>query len=545
MNKPLVVQSDFTIMLEVSHPQFDEVMRELIKFSEIYQSPDTLYIFKITNLSIWNAIAMKVTKDYIFGVLEKYSQYSLPIEVISQIKEWYLSYGEVTLEENSESKHLLKVSGNLKEEIKKIKGIEKYLGSETNNGFLIDYNKRGEIKSILMKKDIPVQDNLKITKGISLPFSINKYIMGTNKEIIIRDYQGDASSSVYSAGNGTVVLPCGSGKTIVGVDLMNLCQTSTIIVTNSNASVKQWKKTLLAFTSLTEKEVGVYSSKSKEIKPVTILTYNMLAYKYKGEFIHFKKIMNYNFGLLICDEVHLMPAQMFRIVSSLQALVRLALTATFVREDGREKDIFTLIGPKRYDKPWKDLEARGYIARITLQEVRVPMSLKDRERYNNATSVQEKFEIASTAENKTIVVKQLMERHKGAKILIIGQFTKHLIDLAKELGVDCVYGNSTDAEREACYDAMRDDKINVLVASKIANAALDIPSISVIIQVSFLYGSRNEEAQRVGRATRPKKDPAFFYTLVSKDTKEEAYNCNRQVFLTGEGYKYEIKEMAA
>lgn len=533
MSKPLIVQSDLSIMLETSHPLFNEVKDKVIRFSEITQSPDSIYIFQISSLSIWNAVANGVRKKEIYDTLNEYSSTGIPKSLIEKVESWYDSYGAVTLEKHSDEHYLLRAPAS----IKKIKGINPFI-SEIEQGFLIRYNHRGEIKSILSKNGIPVDDKIGVTQGEPLSLTLND-------SLEVRDYQSESAAAVYASGNGTVVLPCGSGKTIVGIKLMSLCQTSTLIVTNSDASVKQWKKTILATTSLTDKEVGTYDSDNKGVKQVTILTYNMLGYRHKGEFHHFKTIMSRNWGLVICDEVHLMPAAMFRIVSSLQSAVRMALTATFIREDGRETDIFTLIGPKRYDKPWKDLETRGYIAKVSLQELRVPMDTSDLDRYREAKTVQEKFAIAATAKNKTAAIKTLLERHKDDKVLIIGQFTDHLIDLAKELGVPCVYGNSSSEEREECYDKMRNNEINVLVASKIANAALDIPGINVVIQVSFQYGSRNEEAQRVGRATRPKEKPAYFYTLVSKDTKEEDYNFNRQLFLVGEGYKYEIKDMAA
>jgi len=331
---------------------------------------------------------------------------------------------------------------------------------------------------------------------------------------------------------------------MVGIRFAEMCQSTTLIVTNSAASVKQWKQSLLEFTDLKEDQISCYDSKNKNFAPVTICTYNMLAYRYKGEFIHFDKFIKQNWGALILDEVHLMPANMFRIVASFQATKRLALTATFVREDGRERDIFTLIGPKRYDKPWKDLEAQGYIATITLKEIRVPLKSNDKKSYLESDKYQDKLNIAVMSPNKLEAIRQLMAQHKDDKILIIGQFTEQLETFAEKLNIPVVHGKHSTNEREYYYDKMRSDDINVLAASSIANAALDIPGITVVIQISFQGGSRNEEAQRVGRATRPKEKPAYFYTLVSKDTVEEAQNFNRQQFLTNEGYKYEIQEMA-
>jgi len=540
--KPLIIQSDFTIMLDVKHPWFARTNDDLIKFCEIDQSPDSLFIYKITNISIWNAIAMNITKNDIITTLKNYSQYDLPKNVIDQIGKWYSRYGIVELVPFEEKAHLLKVNNNLRERLRKIKTFTKYFTEETSEGFIIPYNYRGDIKSILMKNDISVQDKLGFTAGVPLNFKMRDKHRTKGFDILVRDYQEESSHGVYVSGQGTVVLPCGSGKTMVGTRLAEKCQTSTLIVTNSAASVRQWKQSLVDFTTLTENQISCYDSKNKEFAPVTVCTYNMLAYRFKGDYIHFKRFLEQNWGLVIMDEVHLMPAAMFRIVSSFQASKRLALTATFVREDGREKDIFTLIGPKRYDKPWKDLEARGYIANISLQEIRVPLSDVDKKHYASLSTYQDKYRVAVMNANKMIIIQELIEKHKDDKILIIGQFSDQLDLLGKQLGIPVVRGKSSTDEREHYYEMMRTDSINHLIASSIANAALDIPGISVVIQVSFQGGSRNEEAQRIGRATRPKEKPAYFYTLVSKDTKEQSQNRNRQLFLTNEGYKYEIKE---
>lgn len=544
MSKSLIVQSDNTIMLQTSDPMFDKVKDDLIQFSEIKQSPDSMYIYEITALSIWNAIAIGIDRDHIFQTLNENSKYPVPQTVLDHINKWFDTYGVVTLEAHDEEYFFLRVSDKIKITLKENAVVATLLCKETEDGFLIRYNHRGEIKSVLMKNNISVHDKIGYTAGETLNFKIRKTHLTEGFDIKIRYYQEESCSAVYSAGNGTVVLPCGSGKTMVGLRFAEMCQSTTLIVTNSAASVKQWKKAFLEFTDLKEEDISCYDSNNKVFGKVTICTYNMLAYRYKGDFIHFNKFIKKNWGVLILDEVHLMPATMFRIVASFQATKRLALTATFVREDQREKDIFTLIGPKRYDKPWKDLEAQGYIATVTLKEMRVPLTKSDKQDYLEATKYQDKLSLAVMSSNKVEATRQLIAKHKGEKILIIGQFTDQLDAFAKELGIPVVKGKNSTKEREFYYDQMRSDSINELVASSIANAALDIPGISVVIQISFQGGSRNEEAQRVGRATRPKDCPAYFYTLVSKDTVEEAQNFNRQQFLTNEGYKYEIQEMA-
>lgn len=543
--KSLIIQSDFSIMLDTKDCSFESLKDELIKFSEMEQSPDSMYIYKITDLSIWNAISMGITKEYVFDVLEKNSKYPLPKNVIEGINKWYNHYGVVSLDEYDHDLYILEVKdSSLKEKIYSLKEFKAYIHKNMDNGFLIKNNYRGEIKSVLMKNDISVHDKVGFTSGNKLPFVMRDNHLTKGFKVEVRDYQEDSAQAIYVAGAGCITLPCGSGKTMVGTNLAVKCQTTTLIVTNSSASVKQWKQTLLDFTTLTEDQISCYTAKNKTVAPVTICTYNMIAYRHKNEYIHFNKLIKENWGLLILDEVHLMPATMFRIVASFQSSRRLALTATFVREDKREKDIFTLIGPKRYEKPWKDLEARGYIAKVSLQELRVPMSEKDQEKYRSASSYQDKIEIATMSDNKIKATRELLKKHPNDKILIIGQFTDQLEKFSKELNVPVVHGENTDEEREFYYDQMRDNKINVLIASSIANAALDIPGISVVIQVSFQGGSRSEETQRVGRATRPKEKESFLYTIISKDTVEERQNFNRQRFLTNEGYQYEVREMA-
>jgi DNA excision repair protein ERCC-3 len=533
-----------TVILNTSEPSFDFIKDELIKFCEIEQSPDKMFIFKITNLSIWNAISMGITKSFATNTLDKYSKYPVPEKVINQVNNWFDSFGIVDLYEFDQNHLVIKSNSKILNDIEKNKNAKNLICETKPFGFLIKKHHRGEIKHALMKSNISVKDHIGFSSGKPLSFKLRETHRTKGFKIEIRDYQEESSQAVFVAGAGTVTLPCGSGKTPTGLMLAIKTQCSTLIVTNSAASVKQWKQTLLDFTDLKEDQISCYTASNKNVAPVTICTYNMIAYNKGGEFVHYNKISQEDFGLLILDEVHLMPANMFRVVASFQACRRLALTATFVREDGREKDIFTLIGPKRYDKPWKDLEARGYIAKVNLQELRVPMTAEDRKRYVSSSNYQEKINLAVMSKNKLEATRKLLDKHKNDKILIIGQYTDQLELFAKELGIPVVHGAHSDTEREKYYDMMRKDEINTLIASSIANAALDIPSINVVIQISFQGGSRSEETQRVGRSSRPKEKEAYFYTLVSKDTVEEKQNFNRQIFLTNEGYKYEIKEMA-
>jgi DNA excision repair protein ERCC-3 len=542
--KCLLVQSDMTVMLNTNDPSFDTVKDELISFCELDQSPDKIFIFKITNLSIWNAIAMGVSKDQVLDILNKYTKFPIPDQFIKNLSKWFNSYGVVDLNTFGDDLIVTTKNSEIFSKIKNSSFYKKLIEKEVSEGFVIRKHYRGEIKHALMQIDISVNDKVGFNKGNPLHFSLRQKHRTKGFDVVIRDYQEESSQAVHVAGAGVVTLPCGSGKTPTGLMLAIKNQCSTLIVTNSAASVKQWKQTLIDFTDLTEDQISCYTASNKKVAPITICTYNMIAYRKNGEFVHFNKISQEDFGLLILDEVHLMPATCFRVVASFQACKRLALTATFVREDGREKDIFTLIGPKRYDKPWKDLEARGFIAKVNLQELRVPLNENDKNRYVSSKNYQEKINIAIMSENKLKATKILLEKHKDDKVLIIGQYTDQLEDFSRILNIPVVHGGHSDKEREKYYDQMRNDEINVLIASSIANAALDIPAINVVIQISFQGGSRSEECQRVGRSSRPKEKQAFFYTIVSKDTVEEKQNFNRQQFLTNEGYKYEIKEMA-
>jgi len=534
MSNHIIIQNNFSIVAETRNPLFKEIRQNLIKFCELDQCSDAVYIFKVTDLSIWNALSIGVTKGFILDTLNAYSE--IPLNVLESISLWVNNFGKVILTKQNDTQFKLTIKNNeLLEKITNNQSLTS-IGEKINSSeFIISNTYRAEVKSLFISIGYPVEDIIGYTSGNDLEVSLKQ-------DIVIRDYQRLASEAVYQGGNGTVILPCGSGKTLVGLDLISMCKTDTLILTNSQASVKQWKKSLLKMTSLTEEHISTYDKTNKEIKPVTITTYNMASYRNKNNsFIHFDKIMTNHWGLVIYDEVHLMPANMFRVSASFQSLRRMALTATFIREDHREKEVFTLIGPKRHEAAWKEMENQGYISKISLNEIRVEMSSLDHESYKNSSRVQEKFEIASMNTNKIDMIRSLINKHPNDKILIIGQFTDQLKQISKDLNVPMVIGETSNIKREELYDAMRNNNLNILVASKVANAALDIPNLNVVIQVSFQYGSRNEEAQRVGRATRPKNVPAYFYTLVSKNTLEEHFNFNRKRFLTNEGYNYELK----
>jgi len=536
MMKMLLIQDDFTILLQTNHPDFEIIRDRVIRFAEIYQSPDSLYIFRITNLSIWNAAALGYSKHFILDTLKDYSINNIPSHISDKIQEWFDIYGQVKLYTVNDNTLFLYVeSEKMRERLLKEKTILPLI----ENNFLVSDIHRGEIKSRLMKLGIPVEDLAGFKEGEYLNIDLDQ-----NNSMDCRAFQEDAERALYEGGSGVAIAPCGSGKTLIGIKLMSRVKRSTLIVTNNRASTQQWKRALLKLTNLKEDQISIYGSDNKRLAPVTITTYNMIAYKNKGEYVNFKKIKDYNWGLLLGDEIHYAPASTFRVISALQSIRRVGLTATLAREDGREADVFTLIGIKRFEKPWKDLEQQGYIAELDLNEIKVPMSESDRMRYTRAINMRDKFEIAASSENKIRVIEQLLNTHKSESILIIGHFTQQLLDLGKRLNIPVVYGETEDKIREQIYEQVRTGDRKVFIASKVANAALDIPCLSVLIQISFQYSSRNEEAQRQGRITRPNKKVGHSYTLVSEDTVEEIYNRNRMTFLTNEGYTYKVKRIA-
>lgn len=541
-NGPLIVQSDKTALLEVDHPQADEARHDLAIFAELERAPEHIHTYRITRLGLWNARAAGHDSDFVLGVLDTYAKFAIPSTVRNDIIDTMSRYGRLTII-RGEGDHLLLHSTDravLLEASKQPKISALLEGPLDNENFKIAAWARGQVKQELLKLGWPAED-------------LAGYAPGTPHEITLaengwhlRDYQSKAVEKFWDGGSGVVVLPCGAGKTLVGAGAMAVAKTNTLILVTNTVSARQWKSELIKRTSLTEDEIGEYSGAVKEIKPVTIATYQILTTKTKGELAHLSLLNANDWGLIVYDEVHLLPAPIFKMTADLQARRRLGLTATLVREDGREGEVFSLIGPKRFDSPWKDIEAQGYIAPAACFEVRV--DLPEDVRLDYAIAGQdERYRLAATAHAKIEVITKLLKKHEGESTLIIGQYLEQLHEVADALNVPVITGQTPVDERERLFQQFRDQSLKTLVVSKVANFSIDLPEASVAIQISGSFGSRQEEAQRLGRLLRPKADgrSASFYTLIARDTVDQDFAQNRQRFLAEQGYSYEILDAHA
>jgi DNA excision repair protein ERCC-3 len=546
---PLIVQSDFSLLLEVFNDKFETVRNGLTKFAELIKSPEHIHTYRLTSLSLWNAASIGLSYNEIIEFLNKYSKFEIPQNIIVEIDQIYKRFGLVEIHKsNNKNTLVLYVKDNhIEQEILSNPKLKKYLlDKKSDREYYFNELNRGNLKVDFFKYNIPVNDIAGYTNGDSLDFNI-KSITLQGREFKIRDYQKMAGDSFYHAGSnigghGTIVLPCGSGKTIVGLYIMSMIKSYTLILTTSVAAVHQWINELLDKTTLTKDQIGEYTGDKKEIKPITICTYQILIYRKNKEsdFLHFEIFHAQNWGLIIYDEVHLLPAPIFKITAGIQSKRRLGLTATLVREDGNEKDVFCLIGPKKYDTPWKVLEKQGWIAEARCFEIKLPLPEKLLMEYL-ISDQKLKYTISSKNPYKNIALKDLLFKHQGQLILIIGHFLDQLREVAMQYNAPLITGKSTNKERENTYKKFRDGEIKILVVSKVANFSIDLPDASVLIQLSGTYGSRQEEAQRLGRILRPKQNNiSYFYSLVTKDTIEEQYSHKRQRFLTEQGYNYEI-----
>ena len=586
---PLIVQGDRSLLLDVHAPKADECRNALIPFAELEKSPEHLHTYKLSPLSLWNAASAGFTSQDAIDVLNKYARYDVPQSIVMWINEISGRFGKLKLIEGPEVKVPVEPSKILKESEKQNKEseksdfiIEKYLylvadsipvykeiGAnpsvkkiflkneldetliENGNqktpelGFLLKLTDRGTVKQLLLQAGWPVKDEVSLADGEPLSVNLRSETL-TGKKLEIREYQKNSAKALVGdkgpgTGFGTIVLPCGAGKTIVGMTIMDMLKTSTLIITTNISAVHQWIDELLDKTDLTADQIAEYSGENKEIKPVTVATYQVLTWRpaKDGPYPHFSIFHERPWGLIIYDEVHMLPAPVFRVVAELQAVRRVGLTATLVREDGCEGYVFSLVGPKRYDVPWKELERDHWIATAECVEVRVDLPLASEIDYAVANS-REKHRISSENPDKLPVVKKIIEKYKDDKILVIGQYLSQLEEIAKILNVPIITGKTPNVQRDLIYKNFRSGKIRVLVVSKVANFAIDLPDASIAIQISGTFGSRQEEAQRLGRILRPKERESKFFSLITRNTVEEEFGSNRQKFLAEQGYAYRI-----
>ena len=534
---PLIVQSDRTVLLEVAHPDAENARHELAIFAELERAPEHVHTYRITRLGLWNARAAGHDADGMLETLDRWSKFPVPPSVAVDIRETVGRYGRLVIERDDEGTLILRSTDlAVLAEVARNKRIQPLLLAHTApDTYVIDAWARGQIKQELLKIGWPAEDHAGFTPGT--PHEIELHEDGWT----LRPYQRKAVDIFREGGSGVVVLPCGAGKTLVGAAAMAETKTTTLILVTNTVSARQWRDELLARTSLTPEEIGEYSGQSKEIKPVTIATYQILTAKRKGEYAHLALLDALDWGLIVYDEVHLLPAPVFKLTADLQARRRLGLTATLVREDGREGDVFSLIGPKRFDAPWKEIEAQGFISPAACYEVRIDLPASERLEYAAAAD-DERYRMAATAPAKIDVVRDLVAKHAGEQILVIGQYLDQIDMLAEALGAPKITGATPVDERSELFAAFREARVPVLVVSKVANFSIDLPDASVAIQVSGSFGSRQEEAQRLGRLLRPKSNghTASFYTLIARDTVDQDFAQNRQRFLAEQGYSYTI-----
>ena len=534
---PLIVQSDKTLLLDIDHPQSQDCRHEIAPFAELERAPEHVHTYRITPLGLWNARAAGHDAEQVIDTLLKFSRYSVPHALLIDIADTMGRYGRLKLLKHPAHGLVLESTDRaVLEEVLRSKKIIPLVGSRLDDDTVqVHPSERGHIKQVLLKLGWPAEDLAGYVDGQAHPMEL------VQDGWALRDYQREAAENFAHGGSGVVVLPCGAGKTIVGAAAMAMTKATTLILVTNTVSVHQWRRELLLRTTLTEDEIGEYSGAKKEIKPVTIATYQVLTTRRQGVYAHLDLFDEHDWGLIMYDEVHLLPAPIFRFTADIQSRRRLGLTATLVREDGREGDVFSLIGPKRYDAPWKDIEAQGYIAPADCVEVRVTLPEHDRIVYATAEP-EERYRLAATTPLKERVVKALVEQHADDHVLVIGQYLDQLDSLSETLGAPVINGATPVKERERLFEAFRTGEVPCLVVSKVANFSIDLPEANVAIQVSGSFGSRQEEAQRLGRILRPKADGrgARFYTVVSRDTVDADFAAHRQRFLAEQGYAYRI-----
>lgn len=534
---PLIVQSDKTLLLEVDHAAAHECRRDIAPFAELERAPEHIHTYRVTPLALWNARAAGHDAEQVVDALLKYARYPVPHALLVDVADTMGRYGRLRLEKHpGYGLILISTDRSVLEEVLRAKKVKPLLGTRlADDTVVVHPSERGTLKQALLKLGWPAEDLAGYVNGEAHAISL------VEDGWSLRPYQKDAADSFWHGGSGVVVLPCGAGKTIVGAAAMGHAQATTLVLVTSTVAAHQWKQELLRRTSLSEDEIGEYTGAKKEIRPITIATYQIMTTRRKGAYTHLELFDARDWGLVIYDEVHLLPAPIFRMTADLQARRRLGLTATLIREDNREGDVFSLIGPKRYDTPWKEMEAQGWIAPADCVEVRV--TLTDSERLAYATAEpEERYRYCATTETKTRIIEALVARHAREQVLVIGQYIDQLDELAERLNAPVIKGESRVRERERLFDAFRNGDVSTLVVSKVANFSIDLPEASVAIQVSGAFGSRQEEAQRLGRILRPKSSGqgARFYAVVARDTLDQEYAAHRQRFLAEQGYAYRI-----
>ena len=541
---PLIVQSDRTLLLEVDHPGAEECRADIAPFAELERSPEHVHTYRLTPLGLWNARAAGHDAEQVVDALLRHSRYPVPQALLVEVAELMARYGRLVVEMDPVHGLVLRSADrSVLEEVLRDKAAGKLFGPRIDaSTVVVPRSERGRLKQALVKAGWPAEDRAGYVDGAAHPIALHD-----GRGFDLRPYQRQAADAFAAAGSGVIVLPCGAGKTLVGMAAMARAGAHTLVLVTNTVAARQWRAELLARTSLSEAEVGEYSGERKQVRPVTVATYQVLTTRRGGLYPHLELLAAEDWGLIVYDEVHLLPAPVFRMTADIQSRRLLGLTATLVREDGREADVFSLIGPKRYDAPWRDIEAQGYIAPAVCTEVRVTLTDEERMAYALAEP-DERYRAGATARSKLAVVEALCRAaaEQGEPTLVIGQYLDQLEAVAARLGADLITGKTPNSARQKLYDAFRRGEVPVLVVSKVANFSIDLPEASVAVQVSGTFGSRQEEAQRLGRILRPKHDgrQARFFAVVSRETNDQDYAARRQRFLAEQGYSYEIVDAA-
>lgn len=553
-NGPLIIQSNMEILVEVDHERYEEARDAIAPFTELVKSPEHLHTYRISHLSLWNAASTGLKPADVLARMDEFAKYAVPAAVAVEVEEFMGRFGKLKLLKDGERLVLEVDDPLLLMEIRRNKSIQPYLLEKIDELHItVDASMRGHLKMALTSAAFPVQDLAGYTDGDDLPVQMREALADSGEPFVLRKYQQEAAQVFFAAGSakggsGVIVLPCGSGKTVIGMAAMALIQKRTLVLTPNITAARQWIREIIQKTTLREDQVKEYSGEVKEIGDVTIATYQILTQrggknKETGELSYFNIFSQFKWGLIIYDEVHLLPAPVFRMSAEMQATRRLGLTATLIREDGKETEVFSLIGPKKYDIPWRVLEQQGWIAKANCNEIRVPMPPDVKMQYAVA-EMRDKIRIASCNMEKIKVLRQLLEYHceESDRILVIGQYLEQLDQFAGHFTMPLITGKTPNKERDRLYSDFRNGVVRSLMVSKVGNFAIDLPDANILVQISGTFGSRQEEAQRLGRVLRPKKDgrPAHFYTLVTKDSKEQEFAMNRQLFLTEQGYAYRI-----